>query len=72
MFCFFTGVLVLAAPKVIEETVPAHLIEKGFVDFIGTDIHRTSHLPGLHKALKSDKLHELVNSGKLLNHTLTK
>ena len=47
-----------------------YLIDKGFVDFIGTDIHKEAHLPGLKEALKSEKLHELVNSGKLLNHKL--
>lgn len=47
-----------------------HLIEQGFVDFIGTDIHREAHLASLEKALKSPKLHELVNSQKLLNSGL--
>lgn len=47
-----------------------YLIDKGYVDFIGTDTHRVEHLEGLQKALKSPKLHELVNSEKLLNHTL--
>lgn len=47
-----------------------YLIDQGLVDFIGTDIHKQAHLPGLQKALKAPKLHELVNSGKLLNRTL--
>lgn len=49
-----------------------YLIDNDFVDFIGTDIHREAHLLGLRKALKSPRLHELVNSKKLLNHTLIK
>ena len=47
-----------------------YLIEKNFVDFIGTDIHKESQFEGLKKALKSEQLHQLVNSGVLLNHTL--
>lgn len=47
-----------------------YLIDKGYVDFIGTDIHRESQFENLNKALKSQRLHELVNSGALLNHKL--
>jgi tyrosine-protein phosphatase YwqE len=47
-----------------------YLIERSFVDFIGTDIHKESQFEGLKKALKSEQLHQLVNSGVLLNHTL--
>lgn len=49
-----------------------YLIEKNFVDFIGTDIHKNEHLEGLKKVLKNEHLHKLVNSGTLLNHTLVK
>jgi len=39
IFCFFAGVLVVAAPKVIEETVPSHLIEYGFGSSTGSVIN---------------------------------
>ena len=47
-----------------------YLIDKKFVDFIGTDIHKTEQLVGLKKALKNEHLHKLINSNTLLNHTL--
>lgn len=47
-----------------------YLIDKGFVDFIGSDIHRTTHIPKLEKALTTERLHQLVNSGNLLNSSL--
>ena len=48
----------------------SYLIENNFVDFIGSDIHRVSHLPSLEKAMKSELLHKAVQSGSLLNHSL--
>jgi len=39
IFCYFAGVLVLAAPKVIEETVPNHLIDYGFGSSTGAVIN---------------------------------
>lgn len=47
-----------------------YLIDKGFIDFMGSDIHRTTHLPKLEKALTTERLHQLVNSGNLLNSSL--
>lgn len=47
-----------------------YLIDNSFIDFIGSDIHTTNHLPGLEKSLKSEQLHKLVNSGSLLNNSL--
>lgn len=47
-----------------------YLIDNGFVDFIGTDTHRMSHIPEIEKALKSERLHHLISTGSLLNHTL--
>lgn len=46
------------------------LIELGMVNFIGTDCHHANHLKYLEDALKQPALHKLVESGKLLNHTL--
>jgi len=48
-----------------------YLIDNNFVDFIGTDIHRLSHLPIIAKALKNERLHKLVNTGNLLNSSLS-
>lgn len=47
-----------------------YLIDNGFIDFIGTDTHRMSHIEGLKKALKTERLHDLINSGNILNHSL--
>lgn len=46
------------------------LIEKGLVEFVGTDIHRIGHMDQIKKVLKNKHLHKLVASGKLLNHKL--
>lgn len=53
------------AKKVAEK-----LIELNMVNFIGTDCHHANHLKYLEEALCSPALHKLVESGKLLNHTL--
>ena len=47
-----------------------YLIDKKFVDFVGTDIHKYEQLEGLKKVLKNEHLHKLINSNTLLNHTL--
>ena len=47
-----------------------YLIDKKFVDFIGSDIHKTEQLVGLKKVLKHEHLHKLINSNTLLNDTL--
>ena len=47
-----------------------YLIDKNFIDFIGTDIHKNEHLEGLKKVLKNEHLHKLINSSTLLNNTL--
>lgn len=46
------------------------LIDLGMVNFIGTDCHNSNHLRFLEEALCEPALHKLVESGKLLNHTL--
>jgi tyrosine-protein phosphatase YwqE len=46
------------------------LIELGMVNFIGTDCHHANHLKYMEEALCQPALHKLVESGKLLNHTL--
>ena len=47
------------------------MIEEGIVDFIGTDIHKVSHLDVIEKALRTEHLHKLVESGRLLNSQLS-
>lgn len=46
------------------------LIDLGMVEFIGTDCHHANHLKFLEEALCQPAAHQLVQSGKLLNHTL--
>lgn len=53
------------AKKVAEK-----LIDMNMVNFIGTDCHHANHLKYLEEALCNPALHKLVESGKLLNHTL--
>tara|TARA_B110000211_G_C14053185_1_gene542138 strand:- start:576 stop:1343 length:768 start_codon:yes stop_codon:yes gene_type:complete len=47
-----------------------YLIDNNFVDFIGSDIHRVSHLPSLKESMKTESLHKLINSGTLLNRSI--
>jgi tyrosine-protein phosphatase YwqE len=46
------------------------LIDKGMIDFIGTDMHNMNYMSALEKSLKEKTLARLIFSGKLLNETL--
>jgi protein-tyrosine phosphatase len=46
------------------------LIEKGMIDFVGSDMHNTNYLLALEKSMKEKSLFKLVHSGKLLNTLL--
>lgn len=46
------------------------LISKNMIDFVGSDLHQTKYLDYTIAALKTSTLHQLANSGRLLNHTL--
>lgn len=46
------------------------LMERGMIDFIGSDLHNNNYLQALEKALKEKSLAKLVTSGKLLNQEL--
>ncbi len=46
------------------------LIEKGMIDFIGTDMHNMNYMKSLENSLKEKALARLVGSGKLLNESL--
>jgi protein-tyrosine phosphatase len=46
------------------------MIDDNIVDFLGTDIHKTSHLEVIDRALRSEHLYKLVESGRLINPAL--
>jgi len=46
------------------------MIDEGLVDFIGSDIHKVSHLDVIDRALRTQHLYKLVESGRLLNSQL--
>lgn len=46
------------------------LIEKGMIDFVGSDMHNLNYLNSLGKSLKEKSLARLLDSGKLLNTSL--
>jgi protein-tyrosine phosphatase len=46
------------------------LIDRGMVDFIGSDMHNMRYMDSLERSLKEKALAKLVNSGKLLNSKL--
>ena len=45
-------------------------VEKGMIEFLGTDMHNTRHYEAISKSLASADLHKLINSGRILNSTL--
>ena len=46
------------------------LIDKGMIDFLGSDMHNINYMQALEKALKERSLIKLLESGRLLNGTL--
>ena len=46
------------------------LIERGMIDFIGSDMHNMNYMAALEKSLKERSLVQLIESGKLLNMSL--
>ena len=46
------------------------LMEKGMVEFVGSDMHNTGYMIALEKSLKEKSLVKLAESGKLLNAML--
>jgi protein-tyrosine phosphatase len=54
-----------------ESTEIAHwMIDENIVDFIGSDIHKESHLAIIDRALRSEYMYKLVESGRLINQSL--
>lgn len=48
------------------------LIQNNMIDFVGTDTHHIKHVDGFRMALTHPKLKNLIDSGRLMNHTLLK
>jgi tyrosine-protein phosphatase YwqE len=46
------------------------LIDKGMIDFLGSDMHNMNYMQALEKALKERSLAKLLESGRLLNGEL--
>jgi tyrosine-protein phosphatase YwqE len=47
------------------------LMEKGMIEFVGSDMHNTNYMQALERSLKEKSLAKLVESGRLLNATLS-
>lgn len=60
-----TGHYSPGAKKIAEK-----MIERGMVEFLGTDCHRMSHIELMRHAQTNKHLHQLLASGNLLNATL--
>lgn len=50
--------------------IAERLIKEGMIEFLGSDCHNMNHAGLMQRALREPGLHELLNSGKLLNSTL--
>jgi protein-tyrosine phosphatase len=46
------------------------LIEKGMIDFVGSDMHNMNYMKSMENSLKEKALTRLIGSGKLLNKSL--
>mgnify|MGYP001370095225 CR=1 FL=1 len=46
------------------------LIDKGWYELLGSDCHSMAHIQAIHHTLGEPYLHKVIESGKLLNHTL--
>lgn len=46
------------------------LIDRGMIDFIGSDMHNMRYMDALERSLKEKSLKQLIASGKLLNQRL--
>lgn len=50
--------------------IAERLIDEQLISFLGSDCHNMHHLELIEKARTKKYLHQLLNSGNLLNHTL--
>ena len=46
------------------------LVAEGMISFLGSDCHNMNHVNMMHSAVKSQAIHDLLASGKLLNNSL--
>ncbi|MBK8953249.1 MAG: hypothetical protein IPM85_14260 [Chitinophagaceae bacterium] len=53
-----------------QQELAIYLAKKGYYELIGTDLHGTRHLDGLHTVITNTVFHKLLESGKLLNASL--
>jgi len=60
-----TGVYNESTKKAAE-----YMIEQGMYEFLGSDCHHMRHIELMGQAVTEPSLHSLLESGKLLNHTL--
>ncbi|MDP4266173.1 MAG: CpsB/CapC family capsule biosynthesis tyrosine phosphatase [Bacteroidota bacterium] len=60
-----SGYYSMGVKKVAEK-----LIEKGMIEFLGTDMHNQTYLDSLKRSLHSKHLIQLLDSNKLLNNKL--
>ncbi|MGQ0829753.1 MAG: tyrosine-protein phosphatase [Bacteroidota bacterium] len=60
-----TGYYSLATKKIAEQ-----MIDKNMISFLGTDCHHEGHISLIKEVVYEKHLHQLVESGKLLNKTL--
>ncbi|MBA3705632.1 MAG: capsular biosynthesis protein [Bacteroidetes bacterium] len=60
-----TGCYSFATKKIAEQ-----LIDKNMISFLGTDCHHIGHIELMKKVVYEKHLHQLMNSGKLLNKHL--
>ena len=60
-----TGYYSIATKKIAEQ-----MIDKNMISFLGTDCHHIGHIELMKKVVYEKHLHQLVDSGMLLNKTL--
>lgn len=60
-----TGYYSIPTKRIAEQ-----MIDKGMIDFLGTDCHHMGHINLLQQARREKYMHKLLESGTLLNSTL--
>lgn len=54
----------------IPEKISKLLLKNEMIDFLGSDLHRSSHLPFLERGLKSKEIQKSLKGNKFKNHQL--
>ncbi|TND09084.1 MAG: hypothetical protein FD123_1487 [Bacteroidetes bacterium] len=60
-----TGYYSISTKRIAEQ-----MIDRGMIEFLGTDCHHQGHVNLMQQVRKEKYLHKLLESGKLLNNTL--